>query len=439
MSSIEHSMQNPQPMSWLERRIRAGLIKRLGDLQGGRLTLTDSLDSVTLGGGGSRVAAEAASSHARPGLDIELKIHDSRFYRLLASGGSLGAGEAYFMGFWDCSDLPGLIQLLLRNRDVIDSVDGGMLSRITAQLNRIWHRWNRNSIAGSRDNIAAHYDLSNELFETFLDSRMQYSCAWFDSDDLSLEDAQRQKLRLLGEKLRLGPDHHLLEIGTGWGGLAEFMATEYGCRVTTTTISEQQHQAASERIQRAGLADRVTLKLDDYRDLTGEYDRLVSVEMVEAVGHQYLDRYFQVCRQRLKNDGLAVIQAITIDDQIYPQALKEVDYIKRYIFPGSFIPCVSVLTDSAARAGLRLTHLQDIGDSYAHTLKLWRERLDDAREVIEKLGFDETFLRMFRYYFAYCEGGFRERTISDVQLCFTAPAYRGPLTPVTVNSGADHG
>ena len=429
MNSLEHSLQNQRPMSWLERRLRGALMQRLTGLEGGRLRLRDGFGERQFGRWGG--CAENA-------LDIELDVHDPRFYRLLASGGSLGAGEAYFMGWWDSNDLPGLIQLLLRNRAVIDSVDGGLLSRLRAQLTRVWHYWNRNSISGSRDNIAAHYDLSNDLFELFLDPYMQYSCAWYDSDDMELAEAQQRKLRLLGQKLRLCPEHHLLEIGTGWGGLAEFMAREYGCRVTTTTLSKEQHEAASRRIREAGLSDRVTLKLDDYRQLTGRYDRLVSVEMVEAVGHQFLDRYFRVCRERLKPDGLAVIQAITIDDLVYPEALNEVDFIKRYIFPGSFIPSVSVLTDSAARAGLRLTHLQDIGSSYARTLKSWRERLDSAREKVLELGFDETFLRMFRYYFAYCEGGFRERAISDVQMCLTASDYRGPLFPATARTDENH-
>ncbi len=329
-------------------------------------------------------------------------------------------------GLWRCDDLVALVRLLVINRDRLDAMETG-LARFGGWLLRGWHALRRNTRAGSRRNIAAHYDLGNDLFELFLDKSMMYSSAIFADENESLETAQWRKLERICRKLDLQPGDHLVEIGTGWGGLAVHAASRFGCRVTTTTISKEQHALAVQRVAAAGLSDRVTVLLEDYRDLQGQYDKLVSIEMVEAIGHQYLDTYLAKCASLLKPEGLALIQAITIEDHRYQQALGSVDFIKRFIFPGSFIPCVSALTGAAARASdLRLVNLEDIGPSYALTLRHWRQRFMDRLDEVRRQGYDERFIRMWEFYLCYCEGGFMERSIGDVHLLLARPGNRRP-------------
>jgi cyclopropane-fatty-acyl-phospholipid synthase len=289
---------------------------------------------------------------------------------------------------------------------------------------KAWHALRRNTRTGSRRNIAAHYDLGNDFFRLFLDSKLMYSSGIFAPGD-TLEDASERKLERICQKLELRADDHLVEIGTGWGGMAVHAASRYGCRVTTTTISREQHALASQRVQEAGLGDRVSVLLEDYRDLRGEFDKLVSIEMIEAIGHQYLDTYFGKCASLLKPEGLALIQAITIEDERYEQALRSVDFIKRHVFPGSFIPCVSAMVGSAAGAGkLRLLNLEDFGPSYAETLRHWRLRFLSRLDEVRAQGFDERFIRLWEFYLCYCEGGFLERSISDVHLLFARAGNR---------------
>ena len=396
----------------IDRFLRQRMIDRLAGLQGGELRLIDALGDIRLG------RADAGE------LRATLRVHDPEFYRRLAGNGSVGAGEAYMDGLWRCDDLVALMRLLVRNRDLLDGMEGG-LAKFGGMAMRALHALRRNTKVGSRKNISAHYDLGNPLFKLFLDDNLMYSSAIYAHADESLESASQRKLARICQKLDLKPSDHLLEIGTGWGGMALHAATYYGCRVTSTTISKEQHALASERVAAAGLSDRITLLLEDYRDLRGSYDKLVSVEMVEAIGHQYLDAYMAKCASLLEHDGLALIQAITIEDHRYRQALHSVDFIKRHIFPGSFIPCVSALTEAAARAGqLRLLNLEDIGPSYARTLGHWRERFFERIDEVRALGYDERFVRMWEFYLCYCEGGFIERSISDVQLLFARPGNR---------------
>ncbi|MGM0562914.1 MAG: class I SAM-dependent methyltransferase [Pseudomonadota bacterium] len=359
-------------------------------------------------------------------LAATLVIHNMQTFERLVAAGSVGAGEAYMEGLWDCDDLVALVRLLVRNRSMLDDMEGGVAALGGAAL-RFWHALRRNTRSGSRENIAAHYDLGNDLFELFLDRDwMMYSSALYYDESETLEQAQFNKLKRLCDKLQLTPADHLLEVGTGWGGCAVFAARHYGCRVTTTTISREQYQLAVERVEREGLSGQIEVLLEDYRDLEGHYDKLISVEMIEAVGHHFLDEYFEQCRARLKPGGLAVIQAITIEDHRYEQALNSVDFIKRFIFPGSFIPCVSVLTASAGRAKLRLVNLEDIGDSYARTLNEWRQRFSAEVDRVLALGYDQRFVRMWLFYLCYCEGGFIERSISDVHLLLAAEDNRSP-------------
>jgi cyclopropane-fatty-acyl-phospholipid synthase len=354
----------------------------------------------------------------------ELQVLDEAFFGKIALGGSVGAGESYMDGDWRSDDLVALMRLLIRNRDLLDGMEGGS-ARFSSWFMQLAHQFRRNTKSGSRKNIAAHYDLGNNLFELFLDSRMMYSSAIFDAEGMSLEQASTRKLQVICEQLQLNEADHLLEIGTGWGGMALYAAKHFGCKVTTTTISQQQYDLAKARIEAAGLGDRVTLLLQDYRELQGQYDKLVSIEMIEAIGHQYQGIYFAKCASLLKPGGIALIQAITIEDHRYQLALKSVDFIKRYIFPGSYIPCVSSVVASAAGAGqLRLLDLRDIGDSYAKTLHEWRKRFLANTDKVLALGYDQRFIGMWDFYLAYCEAGFLERSISDVHLLFGKPGIK---------------
>ena len=392
---------------WLRKRV----LMRLVGLKQAGLTIRDPVGTTRLGQPGAELQAEVI-------------VHDMRFWRLLATGGSVGAAEAYMAGLWDTSDPVAVVRVLARNRNVLPELERGG-ARIANVLLGFWHAYNRNSLNGSRRNISAHYDLGNEFFATWLDERMMYSSALYLQADDGLEQAQLNKLDRICRKLDLGGEDHLLEIGTGWGGLAIHAAEHYGCRVTTTTISQAQYEYACDSVRRAGLGDRITVLLRDYRDLDGQYDKLVSVEMIEAVGHHYLDTYLGTIDRLLKPEGLALIQAITIEDNRYREALGNIDFIKRYIFPGSFIPSVSAITASMARATrLGLVELADFGASYALTIKSWRERFEAAWESISEMGFDQTFRRRWRWYLAYCEGGFRERAISDVHLLLAGPDWR---------------
>lgn len=352
-------------------------------------------------------------------------VHDPASYRHMVFGGTVGAGESYMAGRWDCDQLVDLVRIMLRNRDALSALEG-LAAVPAAALAALLHRMRRNSRVGSRRNIREHYDLGNEFFRLFLDERLMYSAAIYGTPEDSLETASTAKLDRLCRKLRLNPGERLLEVGTGWGGLAVYAAENYGCHVTTATISEAQYEYAKALAAARGLTGQVDVVLADYRDLAGSYDKLVSVEMVEAVGHAFLDRYFETCANLIRSDGLMVLQAIVIRDSRYRRALHKADFIKKHIFPGGFIPSIAALTAAAARADLSAASLEDFAGDYALTLRDWRRRLDANADRARTLGFDERFLRKWRFYFAYCEGGFRERAISDVQIIYTKPDYRGP-------------
>ena len=398
------------------RFLRQRLLSQMAGIQRGRLVLTDALGKVELG----------TPVHEPTDIVVHLDVLDMGFYRAVAANGSVGAGEAYMDNLWRCDNLVGLIQLLVRNRNLLDGMETGM-ARVGGMAMRAWHALQRNTRGGSRRNIAAHYDLGNDFFELFLSPDLMYSSAiWGNADD-TLEAASERKLERICQKLDLQPTDRVVEIGTGWGGFALYAAQHYGCHVTTTTISKEQHDLAAERIAAAGMSKHVTLLLEDYRDLTGTYDKLVSIEMVEAIGAQYIDTYFAKLGSLLKPDGLALLQAITIEDHRYAKAVKEVDFIKRHVFPGSFIPSISAMLDAKTRTtDLALVQMEDFGESYARTLEAWRGRFMARLSQVRVQGFDDRFIRMWEFYLAYCEGGFRERSIGVSHLLLAKPDNRRP-------------
>lgn len=404
----------PAAYSPLDSLLRRRLTERLARLRHGRIRLHDALGTVELG----------TPAPGDPELDVAIRVHGPGFYRALAAQGSVGAGEAYLDGLWDCDDLVALVRLLVRNRDLLDAMEGGW-ARLGGWALRAWHLLRRNTRAGSRRNIAAHYDLGNAFFASFLSADLMYSSAVFAHPDEPLEAASERKLDRICRKLRLRPGDRVIEIGTGWGGFALHAARRYGCHVTSATVSREQHAEATRRVGEAGLEDRVSVLLADYRDLRGRYDKLVSIEMVEAVGADYLETYFERVGALLQADGLAMLQAITIEDHRYRQALGQVDFIKRFVFPGSFIPSVQALLDAKTRASdLALLQMDDFGASYALTLRAWRQRFLAARAQIQALGYDRRLLRLWEFYLCYCEGGFRERSIGVAQLLLAKPGHR---------------
>ncbi len=402
--------------SWLDGLARRVVRTRLSGLQAGEVTIVEGGKSETFGG-----------TIDGFGVSATIRVHSPAFYSDVAFGGSVGAGESYINGNWECDELDSLVRILLRNRGALDSMESGT-AWLALPLRKFLHRLNRNTRRGSRRNIAAHYDLGNEFYRLWLDPEMMYSAAWYPDENASLETASVAKLDRICRKLNLSERDSVIEIGTGWGGFAIHAAKHYGCHVTTTTISGQQHDYARARIEAEGLSDRIRLLRQDYRDLEGRFDKLVSIEMIEAVGHEFLDTFFSKCGSLLKSDGEMLIQAITIADQRYEKAKRSVDFIKRYIFPGGFLPSVTAMTRSMTRVSkLRMVDLEDIGLHYARTLGDWRARFFDRLDEVREQGFSNEFIRMWEYYLCYCEGAFTERAIGNVQLHAIAPDARPPM------------
>ncbi len=394
----------PAP-SWLDRLARRIVRGRLALIQKGEIRVIEDGHEETFG----RFAEDFPVS-------VAINVNSPSFYSEIAFGGSVGSGEAYIRGYWECSELESLVQVLLRNRGVLDELDSGM-AVVKRPLQKLFHWLNKNTRRGSRRNIAAHYDLGNDFYKLWLDTQMMYSSAYFPSVTTSLEEAAVAKLDRICQKLNLSETDSVVEIGTGWGGFAIHAASNYGCHVTTTTISAQQYDYAKARIEALGLAEKITLLKHDYRDLEGQYDKLVSIEMIEAVGHEYLDTFFEKCASLLKPEGEMMLQAITINDQRYEKAKKTVDFIKRYVFPGGFLPSLTAMTSSMTRVTqLRAVAVEDIGPHYALTLRHWRERFFGKLAEVRKQGFSDEFIRMWEFYLCYCEGAFAERAIGTVQL-----------------------
>jgi cyclopropane-fatty-acyl-phospholipid synthase len=409
----------PKPRR-LDRLAKQILLKRLSGIQHGTITLIENIDQI------KTEFKFGRSNHASALADIHvvIEIQNTQFYGEVVFGGSIGAGEAYMQGFFNCDNLTNLIRLMVRNQSLLDNIETSF-AKLTTPIQKWLHVINKNTQAGSRRNIAAHYDLGNDFFKLMLDPTMMYSSGIFEKPSQSLEDASLAKLKIICQKLDLKASDHVLEIGTGWGGFAIYAAKNYGCKITTTTISQQQYLLAIERIKAAGLEDKIEVLLSDYRDLTGTFDKLVSIEMIEAIGHQFFDTYFAQCSRLLTPNGMMLLQAITIADQRYASALKSVDFIQRYIFPGSCIPSVTAMLNSITKVSdLRLFDLQDIGPHYATTLAKWRDNFFQHIEAIRAMGYPETFIRMWEFYLCYCEGGFEERALGDVHMLLVKPENR---------------
>jgi cyclopropane-fatty-acyl-phospholipid synthase len=395
--------QRTSPLGALARRLVLG---RLAGIRDGCLRIREGREAWTFGVPGT-------------GRSATITVLDPAFYADIAFGGSVGAGESYMLGHWRADDLTNLMRLMLRNRPALNAMETG-LARASAPLRVAAHWLHRNTRAGSRRNISAHYDLGNEFFRLMLDESMMYSCALFERPDMTLAQASTAKLEAVCRKLELGPDDHVLEIGTGWGGFALHAAGRYGCRVTTTTISRSQFELAQQRVRKAGLENRVTVLLEDYRDLRGSYTKLASIEMIEAIGHRQFGDFFRQCAARLVPGGRMLLQSITIADRNYARARDEVDFIKRYIFPGSCIPAVSALARAMAESSdLRIVHLEDIGPHYATTLARWHSNFLANVGTVFAMGYPETFTRMWEFYLCYCEAGFAEHALGDVQVVLT--------------------
>lgn len=386
------------------------VVQQLASLQHGRLTLVDGHESREFG--------EPAD------LEATVFIHNPASYADIAFGGSLGAAEAYIRGDWSANDLTQVCRIFARNIDASDKLERGW-AILAAPGAKLLHWLHRNSKAGSGRNIRAHYDLGNKFFELFLDPTMNYSAAIFERPDMTLEEASIAKMDRACRKLQLQPTDHLLEIGTGWGGMAIHAASRYGCRVTTATISREQFQLAQQRVEEAGVSDRVEILLRDYRDLEGRFDKIVSIEMIEAVGHEYLDTYFGACSKLLKPEGMMLVQGITMGDDRYDSYRKSVDFIQKYVFPGSCLTSVSAMCAAAGRSGdLRPAHLEDMTPHYAKTLRVWRENFFARINDVRALGYSESFIRLWNYYLCYCEAGFEEGHCGSVQLLLTKPRRR---------------
>ncbi len=359
------------------------------------------------------------------GIRATLTIKNNDFFKKFVFHGDVGFGESFIDGDWETNDLTALIRWAIQNVETSGVLSGSRVKDISinllGQVNKIAHTFNKNSKKGSQSNISYHYDLSNEFYELMLDETMMYSCGIFEEGITTLKDSQLKKLETLCHDLHIMPGDHILEIGCGWGGFAIYAVTHFDCKVTGITISKEQLKFAQDKVKRLGLEDKITLLFKDYRDLEGQFDKVVSIEMIEAVGHEYLPTYFETIDRVLKRDGVAVIQAITSPDSRYDSFRKSVDFIQKHIFPGSLLPSVRAMNEACRKTQLHLHNLRDIGLDYPKTLRIWDEKVEENKEKIKALGMDETFFKKWKYYLCYCEAAFSERNISDVQLTLIKP------------------
>ncbi|MDA8561409.1 cyclopropane-fatty-acyl-phospholipid synthase family protein [Nitrospinae bacterium] len=402
----------------LDKLARKIILSHFNRIKEGEITVIENSANITFG-----------ETTANFPVKARIEVQNPRMYLDIVAKGLNGSADAFIKGWWTCDNLTNLVRIFTRNRDAANQFESG-IANLAIWIMKLSHSCRRNNLKESLRNIHAHYDLGNDFFSTFLDDTRMYSCAIFSKPESSLHEASITKIDRICKKLNLSPADHLLEIGTGWGGFALHAAKHYGCRITSTTISKEQFVFTETLIKENGLQDQVTILKKDFRQLDGQFDKLVSIEMIEAVGYKLYKTFFQKCSQLLKPEGLLVIQAITITDNLFEESKDFIDFIKQYIFPGSCIPSITALCNAATSSDIKLFHLEDITPHYARTLKEWRINFLKNNKQVKALGFTNAFIRMWLFYLCYCEGGFIERQIGNVQMVFTKPlCRRDPIIP----------
>ena len=408
---LADAVKTPKKSTFLTSIFKSGLQKKFKNLKTGHISVNDGDETFTFGD---------SSSDEKVSVDI----HSQEFYVMTGSGGALGIAEAYVAGYWSSDDVVKLFQIIIRNRDILLSLEKGF-AKLVKPINKMIHRDRQNTLKGSKENILAHYDLSNDFYKLWLDPSMTYSCAFFNNDSVTLEEASIEKLDRICRKLDLSEDDSVLEIGTGWGSFSIHAAKNYGCKVTTTTISDAQFDYARSRIKDEGLESKITLINKDYRDLDGKYDKIVSIEMIEAVGYEYIPDYFSKLSSLLNSNGLVALQGITYNDQNFEVYKDSVDFIKKYIFPGSCLISIAQIIDVIKKdTDLAMVDMEDITKHYAVTLNRWRKNFMDVIPKVKEMGYSQAFINMWEFYFLYCEAGFSERNIGDVQMIFAKSGSR---------------
>jgi cyclopropane-fatty-acyl-phospholipid synthase len=403
-----NALKKPTLLSAVFKKI---ILKKFKNLQFGYIHLTDGDESYSYGDNSSE-------------MKVEMEILSSEFYVFLGSGGLLGVTEAYTAGYWRADDIVILIRLIIKNSKVMEKLDSGW-AKLIRPLNTYIHRKRQNTLSGSKENILAHYDLSNDFYKLWLDETMTYSCGVFENDKSTLKEASIEKLDRICRKLDLKPNDNILEIGTGWGSFAIHAAKKYGCHITTTTISDAQYEYAKQRIIDEGLEGKIKLLNQDYRNLSGTFDKIISIEMIEAVGHEYVELFFEKISKLLKKNGLFALQGITFNDHKFDEYKNSVDFIKKYIFPGSCLISISQITNAIKnRTDLEVVNLEDISKHYSKTLYEWRKNFMNVLPEVKSLGFSNAFINMWEFYFIYCEAGFIERNIGDYQVIFAKSGVR---------------
>ncbi len=390
---------------------KKGVMEKFKHLQYGHIEIQDRGETYTFG-------------NYQSSDKVTVKIYSSEFYVFLGSGGVTGVAEAYMAGYWSADNLVLLLQIILKNKDILLSLDTG-LAKLINPINKIIHWSKQNTLKGSKKNILAHYDLSNEFYKLWLDPSMTYSCGYFSDHSVSLEEASKEKIDRICRKLKLNENDHVLEIGTGWGSFSIYAAKNYGCRITTVTISDAQFEYASNLIKKYGLESKIKIKNQDYRQIKGKFDKIVSIEMIEAVGYQFIPEYFSKISSLLKQDGFVAIQGITYNDQNFEKYKGSVDFIKKYIFPGSCLISMAQISDVIKNyTDLAIVDMEDITKHYAETLNRWKNNFMGVIPEVQAMGFSEAFIRMWEFYFVFCEAGFKERNIGDVQIIFSKSGAR---------------
>ncbi|MEL0602727.1 cyclopropane-fatty-acyl-phospholipid synthase family protein [Pseudoalteromonas undina] len=414
------SINCQEQTGWFTNLYKKLVTKAFASIEIGQIVLVENSRSTVFG-------------HQHSDLKTTITVNDTAMYKAFAMSGSVGAGESYILGQWSCDNLTKLIEIFAINQKQLDAFEK-KFSFFSGLAHRFNHLKNSNSESGSKKNIVAHYDLGNDLYESFLSDEMLYSCAVYPTKEATLEDAQQNKLKQICEQVEINEGDTVIEIGTGWGAFAIYAATHYNCHVTTTTISDEQYAYVENKVKQLGLENNITLLKLDYRLLEGQYDKLVSIEMIEAVGHEYLPSFFKQCNNLLKEDGAMLIQAITIGDQRYQHYLKNSDFIQQYIFPGGCLPSLNEMSEQIKNNTDMVIHtVSDIGAHYARTLADWRTRFIDNWHTLDSNKFDERFYRLWLFYFAYCEGAFRTRATSTVHLTARKPRFTSQNDEIALN------